>query len=667
MYKTGDLARWWEDGNMEFLGRSDFQVKIRGYRIEMGEITARLLEHPAIKEATVTALSDASGTKYLCAYYIPGATVDQEAIREFLLEELPAYMIPSHFVEMEVFPVNANGKLDRKALPEPQVTTSEKVVALQGGIEEKVAGLWSGILGVEQSQIGRDTDFFELGGHSLNVASLVSQLQKEFAVRVPIVEIFRDPSVAGIARFVENNATEAQVETSRIEQAPEMDSYPLAPVQERLYILQRMNPGSIDYNMPVVYEAWGVADLDKLQACFNTLLARHESLRYRFFEEDEQPRFRINDEEEVTIEELSPEQVESPVEAIGQLIRPFDLANGPLIRMGVVHLSEEHHLLVVDMHHIITDGISTGIFIEELIRLYKEEALPEQEIRYRDYAWWQNSPDRAAQLEAEENYWLEQFAGEVPELQLPVDFGRKANNEDMLGGNHAFALTAEQTETIRQLTLDAGATVFTTLLACYNVFLSKLAHQEDIVVGIPNSGRGQQELDQVLGMFINTLAIRNKPTAEMSFREFLDQVKTQTVAAFDHQHYPYHKLVDKLQISRKPGRNPLFDVSFLFQNYEFVKIELPGMELQEYEHQQSASKFDLKLQGYEKEGILAFRFEYKRSLFKPETIEGFAEHFVQLIAEMSSKPEQALGEFRLSAESEANSFGFDELLDLENE
>jgi amino acid adenylation domain-containing protein/non-ribosomal peptide synthase protein (TIGR01720 family) len=723
-YKTGDLARWQPDGNIKFLGRMDDQVNIRGYRIEPGEIQQLLLKHENIKEAVVMGRKDKEGDEYLCAYIIPLEEMKMSELKEYLSNQLPAYMIPSFFVSIEKIPLTANGKIDWNTLPGPGLISGETYAAPRSDVERKLVEVWSRILGSDTvhaspgkspSPIGIDANFFDIGGHSLKATQLVSQLQEEFQVNVPLAEIFKRPTVKGLSEYIK----EATKETNAvIETAEEREYYALSSAQKRLYILHQMERTSTVYNMSTVVTLEGNLDREKLETTFHNLIARHESMRTSFAMVENEPVQKVDDKVDFAIEDYdlatedtegmasptyycnrnthimkekswnenkvsewsSTENTAGMAALISSFIRPFDLSRAPLLRVGLMELPhtpaalrahprrgtyksqegrEHNYLLVVDMHHIISDGISMGIIVKDLMALYGDRELPPLRARYKDYSHWQNRVNLVEKekkvLGQQETYWLEQFEGKIPVLDLPLDYIRPSL-QGFEGRCLGFEIGREETKALKTLAKKEEATIYIVLTAIFNVFLSKLSGQEDIVIGVPTSGRKHTVLSQVIGMFVNTLALRNYPGGEKTFTGLLREVRDRTLAAFDNQDYQYDDLLEQLSakgtITRDVNRNPLFDVMLALQNLEIPEIEIPGLKLTPGEYKRNTSRFNMTFQAVEQEGELDFIVEYRTKLFKRETIVRFTRYFKELVSTVLESPGRKILEIEIIPEEE---------------
>jgi tyrocidine synthetase-3 len=643
LYKTGDLGRQLADGNIELSGRVDFQVKIRGMRIEVGEIENRLLAHPEIRDTVVTALENESAEKNLCAYVIPapGKNTSTADLKKYLSNELPDYMIPVYFVQLERFPLTSNGKIDRKALPAPVFDIGADYVAPRDEIERKLVTTWSDVLRVDREKIGIRSNFFQLGGHSLRAAILISRIHKEFHVNVSIREVFNTATIQGLSAYIRGAKKEKYLAPEPVEKKR---YYPLSSVQERLYFLQLMEETGTGYNMPRIMTLEGTIAGEKFEDTFSQLIRGHESLRSSFIMVQNQPFQQV----------LEPGDVEFAIEyedidgvcqgqgvrgleedAIKHFIRAFDLSRAPLLRVGLIKMAAEKHLLVVDMHHIIADGTSLGILMKDFMALYEGRELAQLRLHYKDYSQWEKRGRE--NIREQETSWLEEFSGEIPVLDLPLDYVRP-KVQSFEGNSLSFELDSLVVRALKELALKQGTTFYMVLLCLYNIFLYKLSQQETIVVGTPSAGRHHADLEQVIGMFVNTLALKNYPCGEKSFRQFLAEVKEKTLKAFANQGYQYEELVEKVMDHREANRNPLFDTMFVLQNLDIPTIETPGLKLGPYPYERTTAKFDLTLLCIEYDRHLTCLFEYSTRLFKQETIERFILYLKNIIAAVKVNP-----------------------------
>jgi amino acid adenylation domain-containing protein len=690
-YKTGDMARWLPDGNIEFLGRLDDQVKIRGYRIEPEEIETHLLGYPGIKETVVLALGEEPHDKFLCAYVVSDKGNEKnpagmsEELRTYLSQLLPDYMVPSHFAAIEKIPLTPNGKLDRRALPVPDSRCrgdnekTDKYVPPSNPIEKKLAAIWEEVLGKDalHASPGIDDNFFQMGGHSLKASVLISDIHKEFDAKVPLAQVFRTPTIRGLARYIKDSVEEVFIS---IQPTEEKEHYILSSAQKRMFILNQVEENSITYNIPIIAVLEGTIYLDSLGAALNGLIRRQEILRTSFHTILQEPRQRVHSVENISFAIEYLEGGDSPGDVVKNFIRPFDLSQAPLMRLALIHtpsasrpplsggddtpslaghppqeeIPEDKHILVVDMHHIITDGTSLSIFIRELLALYSGQHLPELKLQYRDFAEWHtgvqldeniNNP-----IKQQGQYWLKQFEGNIPQLAMPTDFPRPAV-QSFAGSSIGFEIDTHGTARIKKLVKETETTIYMVLLAVFNILFSKYSLQEDIVVGSGVAGRRHADLQNLIGMFINMLPMRNYPGAEKRFNEFLQEVKTNAIAAFENQEYQFEELVEKLDIPRNSSRNPIFDVEFTMQNIELVEkeVNIPGIQLKPFGNIDfEKTKFDLVFQATEGKENILITLSYSTKLFKPSTAETITQHYSEILQQVLEDREIKLGDIRLS-------------------
>ncbi|MEW9702928.1 amino acid adenylation domain-containing protein, partial [Paenibacillus sp. SI8] len=647
MYRTGDLARWLPDGNIEYLGRIDHQVKIRGYRIELGEVESQLLNVEAVLEAVVVAREDENGQKLLCAYYVAEIDLTAGELRGRLSETLPSYMVPTYLVQLERMPLSPNGKIDRKALPAPEgsVQAGMAYVAPRTLVETKLAQIWQDVLGLER--VGVMDNFFDIGGHSLRAATLVARIHKEMDKQLELREVFQALTIEHMAQVIEHKETQV---LASIPSAQENEYYPVSSAQKRVYILSNLEGGELGYNMPGVVQAQGSLDRNRLEEAFRKLIARHESLRTSFELANGEPVQRIHREVSFAIDVIHADSEHTEL-SIRRFMRPFDLGQAPLLRAGLIEQAPNRHLLLIDMHHTISDGASLTVFISELARLYNGEELPELRIQYKDYAVWQHTGIQNKKWKKQESFWLERFQGEIPTLDLRADYVRPAV-QSFEGDKIAFAINRSTTEALQKLASRSGSTLYMVLLAAYTALLYKYTGQEDVIVGTPVAGRPHADLAPIIGMFVNTLAIRSYPAGEKTFIDYLTEVKEHALSALEHQDYPFEELVSKLNVKRDMSRNPLFDTMFELKNLERAEANLEDVSFTEYPGEETVAKFDLTLEAvFEEEGIL-FSLEYATAIYKRETAEQWARHFGQVLEAVVHDPQIKLSALEIITNEE---------------
>ncbi len=637
-YKTGDLARWLPDGNIEFFGRKDAQVKIRGFRIELGEIESRLKSHDEITESVVIPRIDAEGDKSLIAYVVSNEKIESADLKDFLGQRIPAYMIPSFFVRLDHIPLTPNGKVDIKALPEPELVSVQEYVEPQNQVQEQIKKIWQQVIGIER--IGIYDNFFDIGGHSLRGIQVVNALHSQFNVKVPLAEIFRTPTIQGLSEFIEG-AAEAQY--MEIEAVEEKEYYVLSSAQKRLFILQQMDDRSTTYNMPQVVPLGNDIDKEKLEQTLKRLILRHESFRTCFEMVNGEPVQKVQPEVSFAIEDYGGGDA-------GYFIRPFDLYRAPLLRVGLTREEEFRHVLLLDMHHIITDGLSQDVCMRDFIQLYRGESLEPIQIQYKDYAEWQQQANVMEAKKQQEDYWLNEFEEEISILDLPIDYQRP-EVQSFEGNFVIFDLDEVTTQSLRALASSAETTLYMLVLAVVNIFLAKLSGSENIVLGTVTAGRNHVELQHVIGMFVNTLPLKNHIPSRETFNEFLTAVIDKTLETFENQDYQFEDLVEKVPVARDTGRNPLFDVMYSLDAMEDQEVDLSQVESDYirhlYEYGYRIAKFDLTLAAVETPQKLLFNFQYCSRLFKQETIQRFIIYFNNIVSSLVENPHLLIAEIEI--------------------
>ncbi|AJE54260.1 non-ribosomal peptide synthetase [Paenibacillus polymyxa] len=648
MYRTGDLARWREDGTVEYLGRMDEQVKIRGHRIELGEIETVLLSYPGIREVVVTAARDTQGHSSLRAYVVSDEEWSATKLRRHLGASLPEYMIPGSFTGLGSLPLTLNGKVDKRALPEPTGTHDKSYVAPANETEEKLANLFQELLGAEQ--VSTEHSFFELGGHSLKAMSLVARIHKELNVEVPVREVFLHPTVQELASLVQTPDTVKGTSYESIEPAPLQPYYPASHAQRRMYIVQQVGDvQTTAYNMPLQLEITGALDTERMAFALKKLIHRHESLRTSFHMVGNQLVQQIH--KDVSWEVQLTEADDAEISHLnGAFIRPFDLGTAPLFRAQLVRTGTDRHVLMLDMHHIISDGVSTGIWMKDLTSLYVGEELLALQIQYKDYAVWQQGDKQAARLLAQKQYWLNEYTGELPVLELPTEEVRPAIQQ-FEGSTWSFEVPEEQLQRLKKVAADQGVTLYMILLAAYQALLAKYTGQDDIIVGTPIAGRPHADLEGIVGMFVNTLALRFRPQPDLSFDTFLNHVKEKVMQAYTHADYPFEELVEQLSLPRNLSRHPLFDTVFALQNMDTPDKKVDGLAFRVREVVWDHAKFDLSWMIAE-DDKLSVTIEYSTRLFTQAAIERMGNHFTFLLQQIVKHPRIQIGRLELVNEIE---------------
>ncbi|WP_129706740.1 non-ribosomal peptide synthetase [Priestia megaterium] len=624
MYRTGDLGRWTEDGNIEFINRIDHQVKIRGHRIELGEIEKKLLVAKDIKEAIVTANKDQYGHSYLCAYYVADRKVSVDYIKKYLTRELPEYMVPDYFVELNAMPLTPNGKINRNLLPSPIDLQDIDKDPPQGETEKKLHNIWKVILTF--NSIGRNDSFFNLGGQSLKAMSLIAMVKKEFGVSLPLKEIFNLSTIQEIANYIDLAKKEDMLPLVRSEV---QQYYPVSSGQKSMFTIQMLNKSSCSYNITSAYRVKGEVDKEKLNRVFESIAQRQESLRTSFHFVNGELVQKIHENVPVILEEIVKKEDKRISEYIHSFIRPFDLSKAPLFRVGLLEIEKKDFILVVDIHHIIFDGVSLSILNQEISKLYSSEKLKNIPIQYKDYAVWQRELLNSSQLEEQGEYWGKMLRGELPLLSLPTDYQRPPI-QTFNGGRLHFSIGEKLRIQIQKEIENKSVTLFMYLVSVYHILLSKTADQDDIIIGSPLAGRIHSDLDSVMGMFVNTLPLRNKSNANQTFNDFLASVKENVLGVLSNSEYPFEKLIERIDNKRDTSRNPIFDTMLILQNMDLETPKLGDAEVKPFYLGSEYSRLDISWEFYDNSN-LDFCIEFSKALFKASTIERMAEQFIYIL------------------------------------
>ncbi|MGW4061459.1 non-ribosomal peptide synthase/polyketide synthase [Amycolatopsis sp. NPDC004747] len=648
MYRTGDVVRRGPDGNLVFLGRSDDQVKLRGFRIELAEVEAVLAAHPAVAQAVAGVHPDSSGTRRLVGYVVLERSADPGELRAHAAASLPEYMVPAVVLVLPELPLNRNGKVDRRALPAPDgpLTSRQPYVEPATATERVVAGIWQRLLGVERA--GAKDNFFELGGDSILSIRLVSRLLAECGVSLSPRAVFAHPTVSRLAAAVETAGAGA---ADPIPAVPRDRELPQSFAQQRLWFLDEFEPGGTEYVTGSAVRLRGELDVDALTAAFTALVARHEPLRTTFGSAEGHGVQLVHPPAPVPVPvtDLTDRPADAREEALAEILRadgeqPFDLREGPLLRVNLIRLAPQEHVLVVTVHHIVTDGWSNGLIGEELGLLYaaalrgERAELPPLPVQYADFAAWQRGRLAEQELAGQVEYWTERLRDLAP-LQLPTDRPRPPVRTSR-GEIREIAVPAAVTARLEQLSRQRETTLFTTLVAACQVLLGRWAGQDDVVVGTVASGRERPELEGLVGFFVNTLVLRSRVRPDLAFTAFLDEVAAGVRAAFDHQDLPFERVVDAVQPSRDPSRTPLFDVLVALQNTGTRLPAFAGLTASELELPTTTAEFDLSVEFQPDGDALRVALTYNTDLFDARTIDRLAGHLGVLLAGIAEHPDR---------------------------
>jgi amino acid adenylation domain-containing protein len=680
IYKSGDVARWLADGTLEYVGRNDWEVKVRGFRIQPGEIEAALLKHAGVRECLVSAHGDA-GEKQLVAYVVPqqhaaGANgslpleLSARELRRHLEGLLPEQLIPSAFVQLEALPLTRSAKVDRRALEQYLVRTDgeeQTTIDFESPLEEMLAAVWSELL--KRKRIASDDNFFELGGHSLLATQLISRVRDVFGVEVGLRRLFEEPTLRGFSQSIDVQLRAGVGMTVprlvRAERAQWNGLLPLSFAQQRLWFLDQLEPGNAFYNSFKGLRLRGKLDLQALERTLTEIVRRHELLRTRFVSIDGEPRQEVLPAEAVKLavtdlSGLAESEREAALRAAAAAAskEPFDLGHGPLLRVKLLRLSEHEQVVLLTMHHIVSDGWSMGVLIREVATLYEayshgnESPLPELPVQYGDFAVWQRSWLQGDELERQMSYWRRQLGGELPGLELPADRRRPAVPTHS-GAQSTFRLAPEVSAGLKELSRRERVTLFMTMLAAFQTLLYRYTDQQDIVVGTDVANRNRAETEPLIGFFVNQLVLRTNLSGAPTFVELLRRVKEVCLGAYAHQDVPFEKLVEELQPERDLSRSPLFQVKLVLQNTPRESLQLGGLQAGGGVGGAGVTaRFDITLFLEERGGELGGAFVYSTELFEAAPMERMVRHFEMLLQGIVANPEQRLWELPLLREAE---------------
>jgi non-ribosomal peptide synthetase component F/aryl carrier-like protein len=641
MYRTGDLGRWRRDGVLDFLGRADDQVKIRGFRVEPGEIESTLTKHSTVAQACVIPREDRPNQKMLVGYVVPGVNqdVDPKALRRYLFDQLPDYMVPAAIVRLDALPLTPNGKLDRRALPEPTFTP-QSVREPRTDREQLLAMLFTEVLGVDR--VGVDDNFFDLGGHSLLAVKLHNRILKSCSVDIPLKTLFEAPTIEELARQIAMAQKSGRNQKTRVEKLQTTDNPPLSHAQERFWLLEQIETPGAAYNMSVAVSLEGLLDRWSLERALTEIVRRHEVLRTRIERREGRPvqvidpvddRFRLAFTDLSDLPRVAEDELRRWKDAIRAA--PFDLARGPLFRSGLLRLSEEKHLFIVSMHHLVSDGWSLDIFAHELTTLYqafvedRPSPFADLPIQYADYAVWQRGLLQGAELDRHLEYWTRQLSRAPVALDLPTDRPRPAT-QSFRGATYQFSLQKGLLDDLARLGRREGATLSMVMLASLQIMLARYSGEDDIIVGVPSANRPQIETEGMIGFFINTLALRTDLSGNPSFRELLVRVKEASLNAYAHQEIPFSNVVEALQPVRDLSR-PVFQVLFNLHTEPHRELHLHNLVTKPEPNENLTAKLDLSFNFYFEADELVGRVEYATDLFDLNTVERMIGHLDNLL------------------------------------
>ena len=662
LYLTGDLGRILPDGRLIHMGRSDAQVKVRGHRVETAEVEAVLLKHPSVKEAAVVAWPDGHGDNFLAAYTVFHADDTKSAsdLRHHLRESLPDYMIPASFMVLDAMPLTPNSKINKRALPRPEKVRPEletKFVAPGTPVEKTLAEIWTAILGI--GEIGVLDNFFELGGHSLAATRVMSRIRDAFGINLPLRVIFEMPTIVHIAELISQNQADV-LRAAPIERVSrDRGGVPLSFAQQRLWFLDKLEPGSSAYHIVTVHQLAGILNVAALEKSFNEVVRRHEALRTSITMDGDQPVQSVAPEMQIPLRVIdiskmpALEQEAETQRLIKEIqLQPFDLSKSPLLRVALLQLTSTVHTLVVVMHHIISDAWSMNIFFAELSKCYeafsegRTPSLPELPIQYGDFADWQRNWLQGEVLDEQISYWKQQLGNSPSVLTLPEDFPRPPV-QTFRGGQHSVILPFETSKALVALSRQENVTLFAVLLSAFKVLLYRHTKQEGVVLGIPIASRNRKEIENLIGFFISTLVLYTPISPGSTFKELLTQEREILLGAYEHQEVPFEKLVEELHPERDLSHTPLFQIFFNMTTEELHKLDLRDLQVELTMPAERESKFDMTLYVNETGGDIRFKLVYNADLFRHERMVEFITQYQGLLTQIAENPERLLDEYSL--------------------
>ena len=657
MYKSGDLGRWTVEGNIECLGRIDNQVKIHGFRIEIDEIENRLLKCKNIDDAVVVAKYDPNGEKYICAYVVSKEKILVNDLYLSLGKWLPKYMIPAKFIQVTELPMTPNGKVNRKELSslEDRTYLVDEYLEPVNETEEKIAKIWKEILCVDK--VSTNVNFFVCGGDSLKAVTLVNHLKDEFKTEIHLRDIFKYQSIKEQSSFIKDLH---DVESSKknflvVKDNSNQEYFSASMSQKRVFITNSLDNSKVTYNMPGVLEITSDhVDFNKIEDIFRKLIARHESLRTCFKVIDGEIYQKVQDKVEFNLqyEKIKKANLQFIME---EFIQPFNLEIAPLLRVKLVEDEEDKQLILIDFNHIIADGMSINILIEEFVKLYNDEVLEELKYQYRDFVKWQSQLYKSDYIKPKEEYWMDLFNNTQPYFELPVDFSRPT--EVNYAGNYLkFSLDKELTQRLQTLANETNSTLYHVLLTAFNIFLSKVSNNKEVTIGTLIAGRQLYQWENIIGMFVNTLPLKNILEDEESFLELLNKVKVNYLDSFDNQEYQFEQLAKKLNLYSTASANPLINVVFNYHNSKIKEIKTKQIKLNIKEIKHKIAKFDLTLDAVLENNKLFFEFEYRTCLFKESTIRNFVNCYINILKEILEDENKQLKDIELVSQEEKEKF-----------
>ena len=656
IYDTGDLAYFNDNGELIHLGRNDFQVKINGHRIEVAEIENEILKIKGIENSVVVKKTLPDNHEFLCAYFTSNSEIEINEIRNSLQKKLPKYMVPQYIVKLDKLPYTPNGKIDRKKLPVPELKTDNKEIILpRNNTDKSLISLLREILNIDNISI--NDSFFELGGDSLTAINLCTKVYSKLNVQIFVKDVLENPIIKDLSDLIFSK--DVKISNNKIQKAEQSAYYPVSAAQKRIYYASNISgKNSILYNISGGLILDKIPDVSKLENAFNELIKRQISLKTYFSIENNEVVQKIQDNIDFKLDLENNVIEEKQIKSIfDDFIKPFDLSKAPLFRAKIINLNNGKALLAIDMHHIISDGTSLSILVNDVCKIYNNEEIPALKIDYKDYSVWENNKLKSGDFQEAENYWINQFKDEIPVLNLPT---KPRPAVQSFEGNKIYAVIDKlNTKKIDELAKTLGVTPYMLLLSVYYILLSKYTSQEDIIVGTPIVNRSSSELYDIVGMFVNSLPIRMNIDSNLSFYDFVKSVKDKCLESYKYQNYPFDELVNKLNLTRDTSRNPLFDTMFIYQNNGYPPVSFDGISTDFYMPKSKISKFDLSLEIIPDAETLKLSFEYATKLFDEAFINNLSNHYINILNAILDNTDIKIADICILSEDEKKKILYD--------
>ena len=656
MYKTGDIGLYKENGEIICLGRVDHQVKLRGLRIELSEIENVLIEHFSISNCIVVKKISNDNHEFLCAYYTSDEIINENNLRSVLKSKLPNYMVPQFFVKLDKLPYTPNGKIDKKALPDidfDKIKSNKEITKPRNEIDNILISSLVDLLKIKNISI--NDSFYDLGGDSLVAIQLCSIIYHKLNVQISIKDIFSYPIIMDLSDYINSKSNKP---IDLIPVTNKMDYYPVSSAQRRMYYASSLDTDSLLYNIAGGIILDKEPNVSKLENCFNTIINRHESLHTYFdvIDGDIVQKILDNFDFKLEVENSNSNDIDK---LFNDFVKPFNLNKAPLFDAKLINLSDNKSFLLLNMHHIISDGTSLSILMDELCKLYNNSNdLPELDISYKDFAVWENNKLNSDEFNNDKEFWVELFSDEIPLLNMPTSYARPTV-QSFEGDNVFASIDNNLTLKLNQLSKELVITPYMLLLSAYYILLYKYTGQEDIIVGSPIVGRDNTQVSNIIGMFVNSLVLKNKLDASLSFKDFASIIKDNCLKAFEHQTYPFDELVKALDIKRDTSRNPLFDTMFIYQNNGNASANFDGINAEIYVPKGNIAKFDLSLEVIPENDVLNLRFEYCTKLFNKDFITRLSKHYLNILQAVINDNDIQIASIDMLGEEEKNQILYD--------